>query len=345
MQAHRSARGVFVMLFTSVHLSLLISALFLSDVAAAPRFWSLTGVQFDDGTVATGYLSYDDATQTIASWNIQVDQRLVFSFPAFTYVPGNSQPYTFQVAVSAAPLLGLSAPPGFTLNGDASMLRTLQITPVAPLDGRNGTVPIVSHPFGSYVASREQFGEGDDGRSIIAGSLTLMSMPPSVAVVQVDEFYNAALQHYFMTASPAEKRDLDTGVHPGWARTGESFMAYASGSLADGSINPTCRYYGTPLKGLDSHFESADARECLSVFRKYPADWLLEADNVFQINLPDMATGACPRGTIPVYRVWNQRRDSNHRFTTNPAIRAQMLAAGYAAEGYGPNGVVMCALQ
>jgi hypothetical protein len=68
-------------------------------------------------------------------------------------------------------------------------------------------------------------------------------------------------------------------------------------------------------------------------------------NNAFQINLPDRATGACPSGTIPVYRLWNQRADSNHRYTTSTAIRAQMLAAGYLAEGYGPDGVVMCAVQ
>ena len=61
---------------------------------------------------------------------------------------------------------------------------------------------------------------------------------------------------------------------------------------------------------------------------------------MFQIDLPDKKTGACPVGTIPVYRLWNQRVDSNHRYTTSAAIKAQMLAAGYFDEG-----VVMCALQ
>jgi len=66
---------------------------------------------------------------------------------------------------------------------------------------------------------------------------------------------------------------------------------------------------------------------------------------VFQINLPDTKTGACPSGTLPVYRLWNHRGDSNHRYTTSAAIKAQMLAAGYLAEGYGSDGVVMCAVQ
>ena len=75
------------------------------------------------------------------------------------------------------------------------------------------------------------------------------------------------------------------------------------------------------------------------------ADWQLESDNVFQINLPDKATGACAAKTVPVYRLWNHRRDSNHRYTTSAAIRDEMLATGYIAEGYGPDSVAMCALQ
>ena len=59
---------------------------------------------------------------------------------------------------------------------------------------------------------------------------------------------------------------------------------------------------------------------------------------------PDHATGACPDGTIAVYRLFNQRADANHRYTTDPAVRAQMIARGYVPEGYGPEGVAMCAI-
>ncbi len=61
------------------------------------------------------------------------------------------------------------------------------------------------------------------------------------------------------------------------------------------------------------------------------------------IALPDSVTGACPAGTMAVYRMWNNRADSNHRYTTDLTVKAQMLARGYIAEGYGPNQVIMCA--
>jgi hypothetical protein len=46
---------------------------------------------------------------------------------------------------------------------------------------------------------------------------------------------------------------------------------------------------------------------------------------------------------VPVYRVWNGRVDSNHRYTIDIAVRDAMVAAGGIAEGYGPNAVIMCA--
>jgi len=48
---------------------------------------------------------------------------------------------------------------------------------------------------------------------------------------------------------------------------------------------------------------------------------------------------------VPVYRVWNARTDSNHRYTTSIATRDQMVARGYIAEGYGPDNVTLCGLQ
>src|SRR5262249_60186566 len=110
--------------------------------------------------------------------------------------------------------------------------------------------------------------------------------------------------------------------------TGESFKAYAAGSPGWGSINPVCRFYGGPERGLDSHFYSASTGECWEVSRRVSDKWLLESDNVFQIDLPD-TTGACPSFTVPVYRLWNRRIDSNHRYTTSTTIRGQMLAVGY----------------
>mgnify|MGYP003694616865 CR=1 FL=1 len=75
---------------------------------------------------------------------------------------------------------------------------------------------------------------------------------------------------------------------------------------------------------------------------KFPM-FVEESDSVFHVNLPDPDSGACPANMVPVYRVWNGRHDSNHRYTTDISLRDEMVAKGYVAEGYGPDNVIMCA--
>jgi uncharacterized delta-60 repeat protein len=164
------------------------------------------------------------------------------------------------------------------------------------------------------------------------------------------EFYNPSLDHYFLSMNPQEVDDLDLGVHGGWMRTGFSLQTFGNAAAAAGtSAVPVCRFYIPPEHG-DSHFLSADPRECgqvLSNIIYVPnfSGYIEETPSAFYVTLPDMLTGACPAMTVPVYRLWNQRFDSNHRYTTSLAIKAQMIAKNYVAEGYGPNVVDMCAPQ
>ena len=67
-----------------------------------------------------------------------------------------------------------------------------------------------------------------------------------------------------------------------------------------------------------------------------------EARDVMYVALPEPVTGECPPGTQKVYRMWNNRADSNHRYTADPGVKAAMIARGYVAEGYGPDAVIMC---
>ncbi len=306
------------------------------SVAAATHIWALSGVMFDDGAVATGQFTYDDVTGVLDGQNIHVTDGTFYL--SFTYVPGNSAAYVVMQG-DPQPAFVFRSPEA----GGEGVARDLRITPVAALNGTTAPVAINLATLFAGSGSLECYNCGF-ARVIVAGSLVLVALPPPVALVEVDEFYNAGLDHYFITANSAEKSDLDTGVHPGWMRTGQSFKAYAAGSSASGSINPVCRYYGNPSAGLDSHFYSASARECFEVHFKFPTAWTYESDNVFQIALPDATIGACPGATIPVYRVWNNRADSNHRYTISLVTRDAMVALGYIAEGYGPNSVIMCAV-
>jgi len=163
-------------------------------------------------------------------------------------------------------------------------------------------------------------------------------IPGTLAAI---EYYRAQADHYFVTADASEQRDLDAGVHPGWTRTGQQFSVYPPSDSAP-PHSPVCRFYGRPEAGLDSHFYSASPVECQAVIAQFSNAWVLESNDVFAVVLPDATTGACSSGLLPLYRVYNHRADVNHRYTTSLAIRAQMIAAGWIAEGYGPQAVAMC---
>jgi len=156
-------------------------------------------------------------------------------------------------------------------------------------------------------------------------------------LVDVVEYYNVALDHYFMSSLADDIDALDGGKFPGWARTGHRFYAY-SGAAEHAS--PVCRFYLPPEDG-DSHFYSASPAECADVRVRFPS-FHFESANVMYAGLPDPVTGACLFPWTPVYRLWNRRADSNHRYTTDWTTRAQMISKGYVAEGYGPDGVAMC---
>jgi hypothetical protein len=165
---------------------------------------------------------------------------------------------------------------------------------------------------------------------------------PDDGLAPVIEYYHPLLDHYFMTQNPAEIAALDQGIYPGWQRTGQSLLAYRPGQTA-GQLSAVQRFYGLPAAGLDTHFFSIDFADRFALdYGAFSTSWLLETGNAFEIGRPDQ-DGNCPRDQMPVYRLWNQRSDSNHRYTTSRSIKAQMIAKGYIAEGYGPDVVDMCA--
>ncbi len=169
-----------------------------------------------------------------------------------------------------------------------------------------------------------------------AGAIGVVAQGTPVDVV---EYYHAGLDHYFVSALPAEVAALDSGTLKGWGRTGLTFKAHDAPAAG---TSPVCRFYIPPGQG-DSHFYSASPAECAEVAAKFPA-FSYESPSVMHVGVPDAATGACPAGWTAVYRLWNNRADSNHRYTTDRSARADMIARGYLAEGYGPEGVAMCAL-
>ncbi len=154
----------------------------------------------------------------------------------------------------------------------------------------------------------------------------------------VVEFYNSMLKHYFLTAHANEATGIDLGLAgPGWSRTGLSFNAWLTAEAAPANAVEVCRFYGSPGLGPNSHFYTVAGEECEGI--KRAQGWIWEQGNKFYI-IPSSA-GACPSGTLPVYRTYNNRyifNDSNHRYTTSLPVYNSMIASGWIGEG-----VVMCA--
>jgi len=158
---------------------------------------------------------------------------------------------------------------------------------------------------------------------------------PTTAV-NVIEFFHRGLDHYFISANPPEIASLDSGATTGWTRTGRSFKVYPAAQPGSSAV---CRFYIPPLLG-DSHFFGRGMEECAATAQKN-GSFTYESPEVMHIFLPN--AGNCPARTLPVYRVFSARADANHRYATDPAVRDDMIARGWLAEGDGPDRVVMCA--
>ncbi|MEO8133151.1 MAG: hypothetical protein ABI831_04145 [Betaproteobacteria bacterium] len=153
----------------------------------------------------------------------------------------------------------------------------------------------------------------------------------------VIEFYNALLNHYFITADANEIAAVDGGAAgPGWQRTGKGFRGWLTSSGLPVGAAPVCRFYGVPGFGPNSHFYTIDPTECDAV-RADPG-WRFEGIAFYSI--PPFGSGGCPTGMQSVYRLYNNRfavNDSNHRYTTDLATYNAMQRQGWL-----PEGVVMC---
>ena len=170
---------------------------------------------------------------------------------------------------------------------------------------------------------------GDGKRIALNGGLV-----PANAVV---EYYFAAMDQYFITASGSDQALLDSGVAPGWSRTGEWFK--------QGGSTPVCRFYGSVSPGPNSHFYTAIQSECdllRSLQASTPATQQRLNFESLDFTTTPAVNGTCVAGTIPVYRAYNNGAargiDGNHRFTTSASSIAQVVARGWVNEG-----VVMCA--
>jgi hypothetical protein len=243
--------------------------------------------------------------------------------------PGNPV-YEFAVGTSfSAPYVSATA--------SLMIARNTNLTPGRIQDIITGTAR--SFPSGSACGASSQCGSG-----LLDASLALQSTLPGVnaappGTMPVIEYYRSDKDHYFMSADPAEIAFVDAALASIFQRTGELFYAWVDPLLAPLGAVPVCRFYAGAL--IDSHYYTSSASECQFIQSQYAGIWTLERAAAFYVLPPD-ATGACPAGTLAVYRFFDNRQDANQRHTVDLSVRRAMLNRAWVPQGIGPNNVILC---
>jgi hypothetical protein len=157
------------------------------------------------------------------------------------------------------------------------------------------------------------------------------SPPPTDRYGDVVEYVHVATGHYFYAVAADEIAGLDSGTGAkGWTRTGKSFrVLVAPGCVESRHDQGAYRFFGKPGVGPSSHVFTVDRRECRVVADS--GAWLYESSPFWAS--PVNSRGGCVTGGVPLYRAWKPFGESNHRFTTDRGVIAEMVAKGWVDEG------------
>jgi hypothetical protein len=215
-------------------------------------------------------------------------------------------------------------------------------TPVALSNANTPTATFIA-PAVADEHRQQTFRLTDTTHTVVPAesvSVTVASVSSATGGTRAVEYYNAGLDHYFVTSLADEIGKLDDGTIGGWVRTGSSFGVFAADAAG---YAPVCRFFSASFAPKSSHFYSPFRNECDIVMRN--PDWQFEA-TVFAVALPD-AGGNCAQPLLPLYRLYNNGQGGapNHRYTIDAGVRAAMIARSWVPEGDGPLGVIACVPQ
>ncbi len=289
-----------------------------------------------------------DASSGTAQWDLAIPADGSYTIEVWLPAAPNAGSFTknaiYEVVANGAVVASTAIDQTTSAAGDGWH----PVTTALSLTANSGTFLRV-HNGGSgsliadavYVTSTARYNDGSPVDQVTLGAfdgILLRRDSPNAELRDVVEFYNASLDHYFITYGTQEISDLDAGVHKGWTRTTKGFKTYTTPQTG---TSPVCRFYIPPAQG-DSHFFGRGTAECDATAAKFPT-FINEDPAFMQMFLP--TAGVCPANTTEVYRVFSNRADANHRYMTDKVVRQMMVDKGWLAEGDGPNLVVMCAPQ
>jgi serine protease len=263
--------------------------------------------------------------------DVDADGQILSTHYTGSTTPGEP---TYELAIGtsfAAPLV----------SGTVSLMlsRNPNLTPGQALSILQGTAR--DFPAGSTCAVGGFCGTGMLDAGLAVQATIPASANPPIGAAAVVEFYDPALDHYFVTSDAFEIASLDASF-PRWRRTGHVFYAWVDAAYAPPGAfaQPVCRFYAGPEQQIDSHWFSADPVECGTVLSQSPG-WQLQSSAAFWVEMPGF-DGQCRAGTLPVYRFFNNRRDANQRHTIDLSVKRAMINRAWVPDGKGANGAAFC---
>ena len=186
------------------------------------------------------------------------------------------------------------------------------------------------------------------GCPVNSNSVALDVLPVGQKVgMKLTEYYNAALDYYFLTGRDGDKAALDTVA--GWARTGNEIRVFARPNLK--TLPLERHFFANIAKSATrgSHFFTVLPSDQTLLTSLNPTNAALNAkpflEGVEGYAVPKTATNTCPVSTIPIYRAFKGAPryvdDGNHRFSVSLAQHQNMVNT----LGWSDDGIVFCGLQ
>lgn len=152
------------------------------------------------------------------------------------------------------------------------------------------------------------------------------------SAVTVVEYYNTALDAYFITGRTNEQVLLDGS--PGFRRTGMSFQA-TDATVASAAFSRICRFYVSVTNPFtSSHFYGKEGSDCEGIRAQNVPGFSWEGYDFATVK-PD-ANNVCPVGNTPLFRAFRagvNGKTSNHRYYPSLALCESGAADGYVCEG------------
>lgn len=285
------------------------------------------------GMTTAGSMTVDRVPEITANFNSIPEPFSVAGVTPVTYTPGQG-PLTFQFTGT-----------GFSANTFLQLEDGSQKSGQA-LDSHTFRVTLTDADFPHPGKTVFDPGSAISPTCFVFSDVVAIDVLPRITaqLITVYEFYNAALDRYFRTASDAEAAAIRTTPGSGEQDTGQTFKAWTSTTFPAGA-GPVYRFYGSVAPGPNSHFFTADMNEARLLQRAEldtPATakrWNYE-ELSFAIK-PAQDGGCAAEAPVRIYRVYNngfaRGKDSNHRYLTDFALYTHMLSLGWLGEG-----VVMC---